>query len=397
LASFVGERCNRFAGPRHATPQRFDFTETAHIDQSSEVAANVAAAGRLGPAQCLARFDGPGGVAFLIDRSEPGRWPVEPLGEGHTHRAAEERRRSIDQDRRDLLAGVAPVRIGERARIAIPRQIRQGKIECLVAHRVGRSEPRADEHAIFLRCSLHHLFDKPTPSCVVHRRRGDMEHRVVDTGAIASAPRLACDREPRLAVAGIEPCPLQRVDQLAAPGGVTRRRGAGAIGPGIDLRVGGVDGQPRQRLGAAAGVTLALFARGAFVGPLLAEVADATFVAIASGAKIEPGSASSRLGIRVEGGKDGLHGLVALARREPILGLPWHQLNGDVGTPRRLRKRPARRPTVRQRAARPPTRRPRREGRSRPPRPTHRLARPGARQGRSGAGRAPRSPARSRR
>jgi hypothetical protein len=216
---------------------------------------------------------------------------------------------------------------GERARIAVPRQIGQGKIERFVAHRVGRREPRADEHAIFLRCAFTISSDKPTPSCVVHRRRGDMEHRVVDPGAIASAPRLACDREPRLGVAGIEPCPLQRVDQLAAPGGARaapRRRS--------DRPRHRPAGRRSRRPAAPAprrlprGVTLALLARGAFVGPLLADGRRRGLRSDRARREDRARPARARgSGFASRPARMAVERLVAQARREPASVVPWHQ------------------------------------------------------------------------
>ena len=110
------------------------------------------------------------------------------------------------------------------------------------------------------------------------------------------APRLSRDGEPRLGVGRIESCPLKRIDHPAGACGSRRNLGAGAIGPGIDLRIGGVDGEPRQCLGRFAVAVAALPVFRAGVGTFLASPDDDRVDAVASGTKVQGGSARSRFG-----------------------------------------------------------------------------------------------------
>jgi hypothetical protein len=97
-APLFREHCDRLAGPREASPQRFDFAETADLDHSKERPANDVAAERLGRRQLGTRLDGTRGVDF--PRRLPRAAPVtsRALGEAGTDGAAEQRPRTIDED-----------------------------------------------------------------------------------------------------------------------------------------------------------------------------------------------------------------------------------------------------------------------------------------------------------
>jgi len=83
--------------------------------------------------------------------------------------------------------------------------------------------------------------------------------------------------------------------------------------PGVDLRIAGADGEPRQCLGrfAVALAALPLFRTGA--GTFLARSDDDRVDAVASGAEIQGGCARARLGACLQRGQDRLDGFVALA------------------------------------------------------------------------------------
>ena len=247
------------ASPTSTSPRR------PTLDQAREVAANVGAGGGLTELRRIAqlRAHSPRRVPARRAR-QPGRRPVEPLARGRCRRLrAEQRRRTIDEQRRDLVAGVAAVRIGERARFAIRRRVRDARqIERFVGDRAERREPRADgllgPPAARLRSSA------PWPDPI--RDRGSSAAatwNIASSSPAASFLLLAscATASHGTALVRIEPRPLQRVDQLATARGLARHLDARAVRPGIHLRIAGVHREPRQRLGALAVVEAALLDR----------------------------------------------------------------------------------------------------------------------------------------
>ena len=238
--------------------------------------------------RCLATLHGIAGVALVLPGREPLRRPVEPLpGDVHADRAADQRRRALHEHRRDLARRCrADSRWRARARrnsalspASRDRASRSGSRPAMRA----RCRPPGDRRSARLAPSA--------PPRVPIRSRGPSRWRRGTSRRRGAAPSFRARASPATANHGSAFVGSSRAhcsaltswQLLARP---RAEAAQDAIRPGVDLRVGRLDGQPRQRRGAVAIAAAPRVARAAGWRTL---AADRAVIAIARGAEVQGG------------------------------------------------------------------------------------------------------------